>query len=346
MTSVQLSSYELDLRQQTDALERAASIPLEQELETVDLSRYDRIILTGMGSSDYVSIPFEYALLRQGLPVWRVQTSRLLDTPAIIAGRTLLWVTSQSGRSAEAVALLSQMPSRREVDVVAITNDPESPLAQQADHVVLLHSGHEATVSCKSYLNSLAWFHRLIARFTGGSDDVAAAQIIDTAGSLRSITAAPSEQIKDLARRALAGTAPRFALIGTGADSATALAGALILKEASKVCAEGYVGGAFRHGPIELAGPGLTALMFGAGSDDDITTKKLALDLSPTGSIVASVCAKRYEGAEHIVVPARSEFDRLAHGMSVIQQLSVSLARTAGIIPGEFRFGQKVTSQL
>ena len=346
MTSARLSSYELDLYQQADALENAASIPLTGELETLDLARFDRIILTGMGASDSASIPFEYALSRQGLPVWRLQTSRLLDTPELIAGRTLLWVTSQSGRSAEAISLLSQMPSRRDVTVVALTNDPQSPLARQADHIVLLHSGLEATVSCKSYLNSLAWFHRLVARFTGGSDDIAVAQIIDTAASLRSITVAPSQQIEDLAARALARAAPRFALIGTGADSATALAGALILKEASKVCAEGYVGGAFRHGPIELAGPGLTALMFGAGSGDDITTKSLAFDLSRTGSIAVTITATRYDGAQHIAIPCRSDFDRMAHGMSVIQRLSVSLARNAGIIPGEFRFGQKVTSQL
>lgn len=346
MTLMPLSSYELDLRQQADALEMAAATPLQQELDNLDLSQYDRVILTGMGSSDYVSIPFEYALARQGVPVWRIQTSRLLDTPEMITGRALLWVTSQSGRSAEAITLLSQLPSRRHIKVVAITNDPESPLARQVDHLVLLRSGPEATVSCKSYLNSLAWFHRLTARFSGGSDEVAVAQILDTARSLRSIAVTPSKQIEELSTRALAGAIPRFALIGTGADSATALTGALILKEASKVCAEGYVGGAFRHGPIELAGPGLTALMFGAGTGDDITTKKLASDLSPTGSIVATISAKRYDGAEHIAVSARSDFDRMAHGMSVIQQLSVSLARNTGIVPGEFRFGQKVTSQL
>jgi glucosamine--fructose-6-phosphate aminotransferase (isomerizing) len=346
MTPAQLSSYELDLRQQADALEHAASMPLEGELATLDLSGYDRIILTGMGASDSVSIPFEYALLRQGLPVWRVQTSRLLDTPELIAGRTLLWITSQSGGSAEAVFLLSNLPSRRDVTVVALTNEPGSPLARQADRIILLHSGREATVSCKSYLNSLAGFHRLIARFNGSSDDAAVAQIVETARSLRSIMAAPSPQIEDLSTRALAGTAPRFALIGVGEDSATALTGALILKEASKVAAEGYVGGAFRHGPLELAGPGLTALIFVAGSSDDITTKTLSSDLARTGSIVVTATTKPYAGAEHIAVPARSDFDRMVHGMSVVQRLTVSLARQMGIVPGEFRFGQKVTSQL
>lgn len=347
MTSIPLSSYELDLYHQADALEYAASKPLNREIENLDLSQYDRIILTGMGSSDSVSIPFEYTLVRQGLPVWRVQTSRLLDTPEMIVGRTLLWVTSQSGRSAEAIALLSQIPSREKVTVVAMTNDPESPLAQNADHLVLLDSGAEASVSCKSYLNSLAWFHRLSAHFTGGSDKVAVADIMDTARSLRSLSAGtPLAAIETLSKRALEGSAARFALIGTGADSATALAGALILKEASKVSAEGFVGGEFRHGPIELAGHGMVVLLFGDGANTDITITRLALDLSHTGSIVVTITATSYDGAEHVAIPARSDFDRMAHGMGVIQRLSVDLAKKAGIVPGEFRFGEKITCQL
>jgi glucosamine--fructose-6-phosphate aminotransferase (isomerizing) len=346
MTSIPLSSYELDLSHQADALEFAASKPLNREFAALDLSKYERIIITGMGSSDSVSIPFEYALLRQGLPVWRIQTSRLLDTPEVIAGRTLLWITSQSGRSGEAIALLSKMPSRQNVTVVAMTNDAESPLARSADRLILLYSGAEASVSCKSYLNSLAWFHRAAAYFSGGSDVVAVGDIMDTARSLRSNSGTSPAEIEALSSRALAGPAPRLALIGTGADAATALAGALILKEASKVCAEGYAGGEFRHGPIELAGPGLTALMFGHGTGTEVTMKQLAYDLSRTGSIVVSITAKSYEGAEHIAISARSDFDRMAHGMSVIQRLSVSLAKRAGIVPGEFRFGQKITSQL
>jgi len=346
MISMPLSSYELDLSHQADALEFAASKPLNPEFATLDLSTFERIILTGMGSSDSVAIPFEYALLRQGLPVWRIPTSRLLDTPEIIVGRTLLWVTSQSGRSGEAIALLSQIPSRHEVTVVAMTNDTDSPLARSADHVIPLYSGAEASVSCKSYLNSLAWFHRLSARFSGRSDEATAAEIMDTARRLRPSNATPPIEIEVLSSRALAAPVPRLALIGTGVDSATALAGALILKEASKVCAEGYAGGAFRHGPIELAGPGLTALMFSDGSGSDVTIKQLAFDLSRTGSIVVTITAKSYEGAEHIAISARSDFDRMAHGMSVIQRLSVSLAKAAGIVPGEFRFGQKITSQL
>jgi len=38
--------------------------------------------------------------------------------------------------------------------------------------------------------------------------------------------------------------------------------GALLLKEVTKLPAESFIGGEFRHGPLELAGPGLVAVVF------------------------------------------------------------------------------------
>jgi glucosamine--fructose-6-phosphate aminotransferase (isomerizing) len=346
MTHPSTPGFEHDMFDQPAALELCASMPLPPGIATLDLTRFDRIILTGMGSSDFMTIPLELHLARRGLPVWRLQTSRLLEMPELITPKTLLWVTSQSGRSGEVVALLERVPLGQRGMVVATTNDPESPLALGADHVIRLYSGSEATVSSKSYLNGLAALHRVLGCWDKRPDDGVIADILNTADSLRAEITAPSPAVAALVGRALAAPHPRFALIGAGSDAATALTGALILKEASKVAAEGYVGGAFRHGPMELAGPGMTALLFGTGADDDVTLKQLARDLAKTGSLVVAVSPKTYEGAEHIPVPEDSEFGRLAHAMLVVQQLSVGLARETGLVPGEFRFGQKITAQL
>jgi glucosamine--fructose-6-phosphate aminotransferase (isomerizing) len=346
MTHFSTPGFEQDMFDQPAALQLCASMPLPPGIAALDLTRFDRIILTGMGSSDFMTIPLELHLARHGLPVWRLQTSRLLEMPELITPKTLLWVTSQSGRSGEVVALLQRVPLGRRGMVVATTNDAESPLALGADHVIRLYSGSEATVSSKSYLNSLAALHRVLGCWDNRPDDAVVADILNTADGLRAAIATPAPAVTSLAARALAAPNPRFALIGAGSDATTALTGALILKEASKVAAEGYVGGAFRHGPMELAGPGMTALLFGTGAEDDITLQQLARDLARTGSLVVAVSPKPYEGAEHIAVPGGSDFGRLAHAMLVVQQLSVGLAREAGLVPGEFRFGQKITAQL
>ena len=346
MNDVIRSAYERDMLDQPAALEAFASQALHSRFASLDLARFDRIILTGMGSSDYATIPFELTLARLGLPVWRVQTGRLLEMPRLIAPRTLLWMTSQSGRSGEIIALLGRLPSRSTLTLIATTNDPASPLATEADHVLLLQSGSEATVSSKSYLNTLAAFYRAGAAMTGGDDVEAVSDVRRVAASLDQRLAATAATAEALAVRSLAGPRPRLALVGAGSDAATAMTGALILKEASKVAAEGYVGGEFRHGPMETVGAGATVLLFGSGTPDDVTFTQLAADLAGTGTLVVSVAPESYPSTEHVRVPDGSELERLAHAMVFVQQLSLGLARGSGLVPGEFLYGQKITSQV
>ena len=350
MTPDPTLGFERDMLDQPAALAAyalAAYASSPPGIASVDFGRFDRVIMTGMGSSHYATIPLELFLCRRGLPVWRIQTSRLLEAPEMVTAGTLLWVTSQSGRSGEVIALLERLHRNRKPTIVATTNDPESPLARGADHVIDLRCGPEATVSCKSFLNTLAALYRVMAHVDGLPDEMAVSEIQQVGESLRAALAAPSPSVGALAERILKRNDRRLALVGAGADTTTALTGALILKEASKVPAEGYVGGAFRHGPMELAGPGLTVLLFGSGSPaSNASLEHLSRDLCETGSIVVSISPDGFHGSEHIPVPASPPLGRLAHAMVAVQHLSVGLARGAGIVPGAFRFGQKVTAQL
>ena len=346
MNTLTQSGYEQDMLDQPAALEAHVSQALPHAIASLDLSQFDRIILTGMGSSDYATIPFELMLARLGLPVWRIQTGRLLETPQLITARTLLWMTSQSGRSGETVALIDRLPNRQTLTLISTTNDPTSPLAAAADHLLLLQSGSEATVSSKSYLNTLAGFYRVGAALTGRDDAATIHDIRQVAAGVAQRLTMTSAMADGLATRTLAGPRPRLALVGAGSDAATAKTGALILKEASKVAAEGYVGGEFRHGPMETVGPGATVLLFGSGTPDDVTLTQLAADLVGTGTLVVSVAPQAYPGTEHVPVPNAHELERLAHAMVFVQQLSLGLAKKSGLVPGEFLYGRKITSQV
>ena len=94
MSSNEPSGFAADMLDQPAAL-AALAIPTALDLPA-DLTRFSRIVLTGMGSSDHATIPLELLLCGRGLPVWRLQTSRLLDTPEMLVDGTLLWITSQS----------------------------------------------------------------------------------------------------------------------------------------------------------------------------------------------------------------------------------------------------------
>ena len=338
------TGYEQNIAEQPQALADFAGTALPSALGQVRLEHFGRIVLTGMGSSDHGALPTELALARRGLPVWRLATGRLLESPQLVTPDTLLWITSQSGRSAEVVALLNRLP-RRPACVFGVTNDLGSPLAQRSDIVLPLACGAEATVSTKSYLNTLAAHHRAVAVLTGGEDAAAVAEIRQAAESLRAALARLAEPTK-LAQRALARPRPRIALVGTGPDAASALTGGLIVKESTKLPAEGFLGGDFRHGPMEIAGPELTVLLFGSGTAEDTTLARLAADLVATGSSVVTVAPVAYPGTVHFDMPDEGAFSRTVHGIVRVQLFTLALARAAGVVPGAFRFGSKVTDVL
>jgi len=345
--TAETSSYIDDITEQPAALRRQADSALPAALADVELRDHDRIILTGMGSSDYASVPIERALAARGLPVVRLDAGQLLDVPERVTDRTLLWATSQSGRSGEVAALADRLTGAHKPAVtIATTDDTTSPLAGMADIVLELHSGPEATVSTKSYLNTLAVQHRALALMTGASvtavdEDVR--RIADDVAAL--LTEWPAAD--EFAEAAWNAPRARFAYIGIGDDAATALTGALITKESSKVPVEGFVGGAFRHGPYELAGPGLTAVLFGPGAQADPFLPGLARDLVRSGATVLTVGPRAYDGTQLLATPDRdSALARLAVGSVRTQLLTLAFAKATGEVAGRFRFGQKVTAAL
>ena len=181
-----LSPFELDIAAQPDALREFARASPSPSAELAAIARrdYDRIVFTGMGSSHFAALPSWRQLVADGRSTWRVDTGQLLDIPRLITEATLLVITSQSGASGEIAALLSPAEGRqlsRPLAVVGITNDPGSPLGRASDAVILLHSGPEATVSTKSYLNSLAAHQQLLYALIGtGTPDspAGAAQVV------------------------------------------------------------------------------------------------------------------------------------------------------------------------
>ena len=135
--------------------------------------------------------------------------------------------------------------------------------------------------------------------------------------------------------------------IANSANLASALIGALLLKEVAKLPAEGYLPGEFRHGPLEVAGPGLTAVFFGEGTPDP-SLSALSRDLARTGALVVKVDAGDGPPATAwtMTTEGGTGLSRLVCSAKLGQLLSVDLARAFDIEPGEFRFGEKITASL
>jgi glucosamine--fructose-6-phosphate aminotransferase (isomerizing) len=333
--------FEHDMDDQAEALRAFAQSALPPAVARLLTSQYERIVLTGMGSSHFAALPGWRRLADTGHPAWWLDTGQLLDTPGLITPGTLLVATSQSGASAEVVALAEpQGPAARAAALIAVTNDTASPLARRADGVIALRSGDEATVSTKSYLNSLAAQQRITSVITGtpadGTDEMVKA--IEESGR--------PDVLRDIAASLAATPDARLAFIGFGDHAASALYAGLITKEAAKVPAEGYVGGQFRHGPLELAGPGLTAVLFGGDGSARGSVRQLAVDLLASGSTVLIVGDPGLAGAVRVSGPEGSMPAKLAHDALIAQHLTVAIAAARGITPGIFSYGSKVTTAL
>jgi glucosamine--fructose-6-phosphate aminotransferase (isomerizing) len=337
-----LSPYEQDIQAVPEALRAFASHAPPVDLKKIDISSYDRIVLSGMGSSYLAAHPTWRRLVAQGHSAWWHTIPFLMDTPELMSGNTLLWLTSQSGQSGEIIALLdSRQRHGGPRTVLGFTNDASSALGQRSDVTFELRSGEEAAVATKSYANSLAANMRTLAVLEGKSDIPVVEMVLAAADDVEAFAV----DLAVLAKRCLDVAHPRFALVAGQRLVASALFGGLILKEAAKVPAEGYVGGEFRHGPIELAGEGLTAILFGE-ADGDPSIGRLAEDLRRTGAIVVGVGSLPGSGGESVSLTSDQPLSELVCGAKFVQLLSVELAKAKGIGPGEFLFGAKITSVL
>lgn len=345
LTLVPLSPFELNIAAQPGALRELASSAASAGLAATVRGPYDRVVFTGMGSSHFAALPSWRQLVADGRATWWVDTGQLLDSPRLITPATLLVITSQSGASGEITALLGpagRQPARPRA-VVGITNEAGSPLAASSDAIITLHSGPEATVSTKSYLNSLAAHQQLLHVLTG--IPLTPGSLTDTAKLIEDLN--PEAPADALSQAVTAASNPRIAYIGSKDHAATALYAGLITKEAAKVAAEGFIGGEFRHGPLELAGPGLAAVLFGAWTDDSSTPiPGLAADLIASGADVTLVGDLVRPGARTIAIPRGHTLTELAAGAVVAQHIAVRVARARGIEPGTFAYGRKVTTTL
>lgn len=305
---------------------------------------WKRIVLTAMGGSYYALTPFHYALIAAGQPVVTVEASELLYYWPPLDADTLLVIVSQSGRSVELLKLLEQTndgPAR-----LAITNTADSPLAGASDATLLTVAGEEWTVSCKTYVAALAALALLAARVTMPEQfESINAALLAGADAMEQYLATLEQQVNTL--DALVGDARPLMVLGRGPSLAAVGTGAMIIKEAAKVQAEGMSTAAFRHGPFEMVAPGLVALIYEGDERTADLNRRMAQDIVGAGgrAILASPREPtELRGVELVRLPVVDPVAQPLVEILPMQMLSVALARRYGREPGRFIHIGKVTT--
>ncbi len=336
--------YLTDLLAQPDAV-RATVEVLRAPEAGESLARFiegaapARILLTGMGASLHALHPLLVRLLSRGADVRLEDTSELLYyRRRLLAPRTLVIAVSQSGESAELVRLARLR--RNGWRMLAVTNSAGSTLAARADAAVALAAGAEHSVSCKTYvatLAALAWLGGfLMGKPNRGRQ--ALRDILDAAAAMaaylsrwRRHTAALAKQLAEVRYLVLAGRGPSLA---------AALTGGLITKEAAHFPAEGMSAAAFRHGPLEMCGPGTAVFVFEGADKTAELNRGLARDVRRAGGKVLLIGPAGTGPGQLPILPERA-LPLLE--ILPVQMATLALAALAGREAGRFTRASKVT---
>ena len=117
-----------------------------------------KIPLMGMGSSYYAAYAAKFATGRANVE----QAADFIQKPATRIKRQSLVLISQSGRSTEVLEA-----ANRSTEVIAITNDPDSPLAKAPNcvRVIPMYAGEEKLSATITYFNTLLILYKGLRLF-------------------------------------------------------------------------------------------------------------------------------------------------------------------------------------
>lgn len=303
---------------QPTVLAQSARSVQAQLTETAPLPARALVALTGIGASEHISRSAAAAWRRAGLRAVAVSASDLLDGDE---GLGDVYVgLSESGRSAETVAALSKIGTRR----VGVTNVADSPMAAVVEELLLLDSGPDSPVYTTGYTATLQAVGMLGEHWSGNRTDWSA--LPDLAADVLERSLDTAEAVGDLFDQARI-----IDVVGSGTSSATAGEGALVLREAARAHTSSHETYNYLHGPMEPLDPQTACIIVGDDREIRLAQEVSALgcptllittraDVAPTDRLrvfalpaVASPLAR----AALEILPVQSLTWRLAHGRNL-----------------------------
>lgn len=282
-------------------------------------------LFVGIGASLAAAAAPVWTLRSRGVDSWRAGAGdQPIPYPA--TGHTVVGI-SQSGRSAETLAVLSTVPEDRRL---AVVNTTPSPLADLAPVLVSLGNVDDSYASTIGYTATVGALGMLADAWAGGDPDPGWDDLPETFDRTE----------RRLADR-LADLAPVLArigyadFVGTGPAVGSAEAGALLLREVARVPSTAMSTRQYLHGSMESAGDGLHVL-FG-------DERELALASTLAGArhhvlLVTAVDVAATTYLHPLRVERRPAAQRAVLEAVILQLLAARAADARGIDVEEFVF--------
>ncbi|HUJ22103.1 MAG TPA: SIS domain-containing protein [Bryobacteraceae bacterium] len=337
-------SYFRDLMDQPAALSATlagleASPGLREMARRLRHGEFQRVVLTGMGSSYHALHPLNLELINHRVTSFMEETSELVYYKSrFFDPRTLIIAVSQSGRSAEIVRLLEVNAGR--AGILAVTNTPDSPLARNAGAMVLSHAGSEFSVSCKTYVTALAALKWLGDLLCANDLETAKSEVAGAARAAEQYQCRWEDHVSSLTAK-LRDVRHLF-LVGRGASMAAVGTGGLVVKESDHFPTEGMSCAAFRHGPFEMLSPDTFVLVFAGDERTRSLNAGLVRDVVAQGARAELVAEDAPSGVFRL--PAAPAAVRPILEILPVQMITLALAALAGREAGRFERASKITT--
>jgi glutamine---fructose-6-phosphate transaminase (isomerizing) len=300
-------------------------------------------VFVGMGSAVYLCLPAEAYLGQHGMPSWTMNASDALYTYWPTLAHVNVVLNTRSGQTVELVKLAERL-SEAELPFIAITNEPDSPVAQLASDVVWTNTRKDDLVSINVVTAMMLTTLLLVA------------EVVGETGRLQPALAELGDRMTETVAAAVANAEALAApfvpirpiyLLHRDLSKGAAYCGRLVLEEVARTPAVAMEIGEFRQGPVEVVDDRFGAVIFVPdGAAGDLTRPFVRSVRAGGGSVLAVGASKslRDLGEKTVTFAVPGVPDPLRPVLEVVpaQVLAYKLAEAQGYEPGTVRYLSKV----
>jgi glucosamine--fructose-6-phosphate aminotransferase (isomerizing) len=262
------------------------------------LHDHEAICLVAAGTSFNATLAARYMFSHIGgriaTPVIASEGSEVLG--ASLDGDMAVLAVTQSGETIDTLHAVKHLKEQGNT-ILAVTNTVGSSITRIADHVLYTQAGPEIGVAAtKTFATQLACLGSLsvyLGEFSGAQTSKERSTLLNDLAQfpdlVESVIRNRENSVKEAAQQYAGKT--NFFFLGRGISTATAMEGALKIKEIAYVHAEGYPAGESKHGPIALVEPGFPVVFV---APHDSTRRHLfgnVMEMKARGAQIITLCS-------------------------------------------------------
>ncbi len=341
-------NLEKEIREQPEALARVYDL----NIETIDkivadakAAGVNNVYFAARGTSDHACIYAQYLFgILAGIPC-------ALGTPSVFTKygakitfkNTLVVGVSQSGKAEDVLSVIESANEDGNI-TVAVTNNPDSPVAKAAKYHIFCGCGQENSIAAtKTFTTQMMSLALLVARWA--ENDAFLAELREVPVKVTEFFDTKMDEVQALAEKLQNMT--DGVLLARGISYPIALEGALKMLETNKLKMKGYPTSDFHHGPIaqlKKNDPVFVICPEGATEGDSAEIIKKLLGVEADVYVVTNDAKCVLPGTTGLILPkTASEMTTPFISVLLFQMLACKMTIVRGIDPDKAGVINKIT---